>query len=129
MNRFLSIFSIVLFTLTVENANAQTVSDDSLTKLLAERYRKIAAAKMSRPGYRIQIYFGTDRVRANEIRAEFMRFYPETGAYLVYQQPNFKVRVGDFRTRLEAQGFHHSIADRYTPSFIVPDEVRLPNFD
>jgi hypothetical protein len=104
-------------------------ADDSLTKLLVERYRKVAASRMSRPGYRIQIYFGTDRVRAQEIRAEFMRYFPESGAYLVYQAPNFKVRVGDFKSRLEAQGFLNSLNDRYTPAFVIPDEIRLPNFD
>jgi hypothetical protein len=107
-------------------SEAQVPQDDSLAKVLAERYRKISAARMTRPGYRIQIYFGNDRSKAHEIRSEFMRLYPEQGAYLVYHQPNFKVRIGDFRTRLEAQGFLRMLNDRYTPSFIVPDEVKLP---
>jgi hypothetical protein len=109
--------------------SAQTASEDALAKALADRYRKVSATKMTRPGYRIQIYFGSDRVKAQEIRTEFMRTFPEQGAYLIYQQPNFKVRVGDFRTRIEAQGFLKSLYDRYVPSFIVPDEVKLPNFD
>jgi hypothetical protein len=108
---------------------AQQASEDALARSLADRYRKVSATKMTRPGYRIQIYFGSDRVKAQEIRTEFMRTFPEQGAYLIYQQPNFKVRVGDFRTRIEAQGFLKSLYDRYVPSFIVSDEVKLPTFD
>ena len=128
MKRFFAGFILLVAAGTANSAVAQS-SDDSLTKLLVERYRNVAAARMSRPGYRIQIYFGTDRVRAQEIRAEFMRYFPETGAYLVYQAPNFKVRVGDFKSRLEAQGFLNSLHDRYTPAFVIPDEIRLPNLD
>lgn len=108
---------------------AQPASEDALARSLADRYRKVSSTKMTRPGYRIQIYFGSDRVKAQEIRTEFMRTFPEQGAYLIYQQPNFKVRVGDFRTRIEAQGFLKSLYDRYVPSFIVSDEVKLPTFD
>lgn len=128
MNRKLFILLILALAGFSQPLAAQS-NEDSLTRLLAERYRKIAAAKMSRPGYRIQIYFGTDRLKAQELRADFMRSFPESGAYLVYQQPNFKVRVGDFKSRIEALGFLNTLNDRYTPAFVVPDEIRLPNLD
>jgi hypothetical protein len=54
-------------------------------------------------GYRVQIFFGSDRKAANDARTQFLQLYPNTEAYLLYQQPNFKVRVGDFRTQPEAQ--------------------------
>ena len=100
---------------------------DSLANLLVERHKKINAAKMSMPGYRIQIYFGSERAKAQELKSDFTSTFPQVGAYLVYHQPNFKVRVGDFKTRLEAQGFLKKLGDRYTTAFIVNDEVRLPD--
>lgn len=78
-------------------------------------------------GYRIQLYFGNDRNKAQEMRSEFLQLYPEVPAYLIYQQPNFKVRAGDFRTRLEAAGFLRKINLHYANAFIVPDEVKLPD--
>ena len=46
---------------------------------------------------------------------------------MIYQQPNFKVRTGDFRSRIEAAGFLHKINPHFTNAFIVPDEVKLPD--
>ena len=78
------------------------------------------------PGYRIQIYFGQNRTKANEVKTDFLQLFPKTGAYLVYQQPNFKIRVGDFRSRLEASKFLKDIQSLYAAAFIVKDEVKLP---
>ena len=78
-------------------------------------------------GFRIQIYFGSERAKATEIRADFMKNFPEIASYLIYQQPYFKIRVGDFKTRIEASGFLKKLDDHYTTAFIVPDEVKLPS--
>ena len=81
---------------------------------------------MSMPGYRVQIHYGNNRTKATEIKAEFLLTHPDISAYLIYQQPNFKVRLGDFKTRLQAQELLDKIIDDYPASFIVRDEVRLP---
>ena len=78
------------------------------------------------PGYRIQVYFGTQRSRANEIRAQFNIRYPDIPAAVSYSQPNFKVRAGDFRTRLEAQKHLLDVEKNFPSAFVVPDEIRLP---
>lgn len=123
---FIKLISIsILVSLTGMHTVAQSVTD-SLAKNLVEKHKKINLLNPSRPGYRIQIFFGNDRSKAQDIRSEFMRIYPETGAYMVYHQPYFKIRVGDFSTRLEASGFLNKLNGRYTTAFIVPDEVRLP---
>ncbi len=106
---------------------AQSDTNDSLARKLVERHKLVAAAKMSMQGYRIQIYFGNDRNKAQELRSGFIQLYPEAAAYLIYQQPNFKVRAGDFRTRLEAAGFLKKISLNFSNAFIVPDEVKLPD--
>ena len=77
-------------------------------------------------GYRIQIYFGGTRQKASDNKLEFSSKYPDIPAYITYQQPNFKVRVGDYRNRYEAQKFLKEIEGLFPTSFIVPDEVKLP---
>ena len=101
-------------------------SQDSLIHQLVNRHVAINQAKRSSPGYRIQIYFGQNRTKANEVKTDFLQLFPNTGAYLVYQQPNFKIRVGDYRTRLEALKFLKEIQQLYAAAFIVKDEVKLP---
>jgi len=77
-------------------------------------------------GYRVQIYFGSVRQKASDVKQDFSNKHPEINSYLTYLAPNFKVRVGDFRSRLEAQGFLKSIEGLYPTSFIVQDEIKLP---
>ena len=117
---------IILFCLFSQLAHSQSIETDSLAKELVLRHQKINAAKMSSAGYRIQIYFGNDRAKAQEVRNNFVQLFPNSSIYLLYHQPNFKVRAGDFRTRLEANRFLKSLGDRFRPAFIVPDEVKLP---
>ncbi|MBP6335911.1 MAG: SPOR domain-containing protein [Bacteroidia bacterium] len=78
-------------------------------------------------GYRIQIYFGGNRQKASEVKLDFSSRYPEIAAYLTYQQPNYKVRVGDFRSQFEAKKLLTELEGKYPTTFVVPDDVRLPS--
>lgn len=104
---------------------AQGGPDGVNAMLLVERHKQSNAARMTMPGYRVQVYFGSERSKAMEFRTELMRLFPDMGAYLLYHQPNFKVRVGDFRTRLEAAGFLQKISEHFKGAFIVPDDVKF----
>lgn len=99
--------------------------DNRLDSLIAKHIR-ISEQKKSIPGYRVQIYFGGQRNKANEIKTEFLKKYPEENAYLIYQQPNFKIRVGDFRDRLQAQEFYLKLLPDFNTAFIVKDDISLP---
>lgn len=105
--------------------NVQVIGDANLDSLV-QRNIEINQAANGIQGYRIQIFFGSDRKVANEARTKFLQLYPETEAYLVYQQPNFKVRVGDFRNQLEAQAIYRSLLTQFETVFIVPDKINLP---
>ncbi len=125
----LLLFSMILMLIASPVIRAQNYSlktQDSLVNLLANRHLAINQAKRTMPGYRVQIYFGSDRARANEIKTDFLQLFPDKGTYLIYQQPNFKIRVGDYKTRLEAMKFLKEIQTLYSAAFIVKDEVKLP---
>lgn len=76
-------------------------------------------------GYRVQIFLG-DRAAAENIKRAFLQKHAEIPAYLSWLAPNFKLRVGDFRTRLEAEKMLHELRTTYPGCFIVPDEVEMP---
>jgi hypothetical protein len=90
------------------------------------RLKEINSSRQSMPGYRIQIYVGALRSKANELRARFNARFPDINAVVSYHQPNFKVRAGDFRTRMEAQSKLEIIEKEFPGAFVVPDEIRLP---
>ena len=123
----LSVFPVLVF--AQANSSQDTLSwvtRNSKLDLVVNKLKETNAKKQTIPGYRIQVYFGTQRSRANEIRALFNTHYPEIPATVSYSQPNFKVRAGDFRTRLEAQKHLRDVELNFPGAFVVPDEIRLP---
>jgi hypothetical protein len=80
-------------------------------------------------GYRVQIYNGPDRNKAIAIKSEFMRSHPGVSTYISYVAPGFRVKIGDYRNRSDAEGMlreANSISS--TPSMIVPDIVTISSY-
>ncbi|MFY7734087.1 MAG: SPOR domain-containing protein [Bacteroidia bacterium] len=77
-------------------------------------------------GYRIQLFSGNERNNANNIKTKFLKLYPDQTAYLAYNQPYFKIRVGDFRTKLDAKLFYNKIKGEFNECIIIADKINLP---
>ena len=103
-----------------------TISADSRLDSLIQIHKRTNEEKQTMPGYRVQLFFGTDRKKANDIRSGFLQKHSEVSAYVIYQQPNYKVRAGDFRTRLEANRLLQKITLEFPSAFLVKDEIALP---
>ncbi len=56
-------------------------------------------------GWRVQIMASTDRLQVEQGRNRFRTEYPDVAANWVQEQPYYKLRVGAFRTKQEAQAF------------------------
>jgi hypothetical protein len=81
-------------------------------------------------GYRIQIFFDSgnnSKTKAQSIYEGFKAKYPDVRAYLSFKSPNYKVRVGDFRSRLDAQRFLNDINNEYPNAWIIADQINLPD--
>ena len=74
-------------------------------------------------GYRIQIYSGSKRQPAKQLREKFVANFKEINAHESYEQPFFKVRVGDFKTKLEAFKFQKEILKQFPDCYIVNDAI------
>lgn len=80
-------------------------------------------------GYRIKIHFGSDKTKSKEVKAKFISKFPHTHAYEKYDQPNFNIRVGDFRTKLEAYKFLKEVQIEFPFAFIVQDDIEFPELN
>ena len=94
---------------------------DKRIDLLKETYQSTFKLK----GYRVQIHSGNKRQPANLAKSTFLRTHPKTKAHLNYEQPYYKVRVGDFKTKLEALKYKNFIIQEFPNSFIVNDEIEV----
>ena len=75
-------------------------------------------------GYTIQVYSGTDREGARKIRGQLISMLPDEEAELYYDEPNFKVKVGAYYTRLEAQKSFSLVHEEFPSAIIIP--VKIP---
>ncbi|WP_020529545.1 SPOR domain-containing protein [Flexithrix dorotheae] len=78
-------------------------------------------------GFRILVYSGGSRDRAEEIEKDLI-LYEKT--YQIFDVPNYKVKVGDYFTKLEANGALVQIKKEYPQAIIIPDiiEVNLDDY-
>ena len=76
-------------------------------------------------GFRIQIYVGNDRKAADDAKIYTYQKYPEIFPYLSYQQPIYKVKIGDFLNRMDAERYFADIKDLYPSAMILPDRVEI----
>ncbi len=124
------LFSIILIVLIAGRAFSQqkgtveVFKDPQIDSLIARRAALSRRANASMPqGFRIQIFSGTDRKEAYAEQTKFRKLFPGTASYISYAQPNYKVRVGDFRTRLEADKMMNRLKRNYPVLFIFSERI------
>lgn len=78
-------------------------------------------------GYRIQIYAGSDRREAEQAKSTSYQLFPEITPYLLYIQPTYRVKAGDFLDRVEAEKYYTVYKASYPDAIVVPDKVDIKN--
>ena len=102
-----------------------TFVGDAGAAQMVEKHIELNTRVKTIAGYRVQIasFSGVNsKTSAFDLRDRFMLDYPGVQAYIVFDEPNFKVKVGDFRTRLEAYAFLQQIKDVYK-GYLVRDNI------
>jgi len=104
------------------------VNKDPRLDRLVEKHRQYNQANPGVDGFRVQIFFDSgnnSKKAAQTAREKFMEAYPDVTAYLTFKTPYYRVRIGNFRTKLEADGFLFQLATVYPNAFTVPDRVQI----
>ncbi len=129
-------FLVTIFLLFVfkQKTNAQDSSsyvrihqDQKISRLLV-KHIQINENYPWTDGYRVQLYSvsgANSRDKANRFKAEFLIKNPHAIVYIVYQAPYYKVRVGDFRTKINALSYLQEIKKKYPSGFVVNDQIRF----
>lgn len=80
-------------------------------------------------GYRIQIFMGSGNdalSNAEFVKKDFELNFQGNFAYITFREPYYRVRVGDYRTRLEANQLLKAIRKSYQDAWIIQDKISLP---
>jgi hypothetical protein len=75
-------------------------------------------------GYRIQVLSTTNRDQANKVKSDVLSKFTDQKAYLTYNSPYFKVRIGNFINRDDAEKFRQQLSKIYPQGvYVVEDAV------
>ncbi len=75
-------------------------------------------------GFRVQIVSTSNRDEAFKIKADLLAKFPEEKTYIIFQSPNFKVRIGNFLKREDAEKLRDKIQNNLSQTiYIVEDAI------
>ncbi len=78
------------------------------------------------PGWRIQVINSPDRGKVFTAKAKMLQEFPDWKPYLLYQSPNYKLRVGNFKTQEEAEEAVKQISREFPSGvYVIPDTIEL----
>jgi hypothetical protein len=116
------VLSFILIGLSTCYVNAQdqnvTVTQDPKFEQLLNEKRKINASLTVNDSYKIQIYTGGSE-NAKKTLNEFRQEFAAIDATIIFNTPNYKVWVGNFKTRIEAEKTLADIKDRYKNVLLI----------
>ena len=113
--------SIILFFLSHSIVNAQdenVIYNDTLTQKLFQIKKDYSKRVFESTYYTIQIYFG-DLNNADSILIDFQEKNKEIKSELIFETPNYKVRIGEYKDINIASQKLEGIRRTYPGSFIV----------
>ncbi|SHM82942.1 SPOR domain-containing protein [Flavobacterium chilense] len=113
--------TLTMFTLAY-NIHAQdqnlTLNQDPKFEQLLNDKRKINTSISTNDTYKIQIFSGKSD-EAKKTLSDFKREYPNIDGTIIFNTPNYKVIVGNFKTRIEAERNLADIKKRYKSVFLM----------
>jgi hypothetical protein len=118
-----AIFLIFLFKSFNFSAQVNVVKDNRIDEKIQNKAQKQLL------GYRVQICFDSDKVLVDQMRAKFISQYPKIDTYITFDAPNFNLKVGDFRTQIEAEKLKEKIVADYSITIIHKELINLPRVD
>lgn len=105
--------------------NIHIYADPRLDVLVAKHKNLQMGGIRRMRGYRVQIYYGTDRREAIQRKVDIMRRYPNEKTYMTYIHPQYRVKVGNFATREDAVQLYRIAISLYGSAMIVPENVTV----
>ena len=129
---FLSLITFLIFSISNLQAQQQDgyvlIHQDAAIDNLLKKHIQVNEYNPWISGYRVQLFSVSgvnSRDKANLFKAQILSKYPKSKVYIVYQEPYYKVRLGDFRTKINALDFLNSISKYYPSGFVVVDQIRF----
>jgi len=109
------------------------IEQDPRVDTLISRYILYNRKLNGMEGFRIQIFNSSEknaREASGKVRAEFMSKFPDISSYASFDRPvYYKIRVGDYRTRIGGTKYLLMIRKVFPDAYLVPDIINFPDLN
>lgn len=125
-------FASLIFLLPAFAANCQVkvVKDSRIDALVKAQSAIVPPATSPQiSGYRIQLFFDSSKQAVDDARSRFITMFPKVDTYVNFQAPHYFLKVGDFRSQMEAEKIREQVVQAFPTSFVVKEWVNLPRID
>jgi len=116
------VFILCFVTVTVQKSSAQvatvSVSQDSKFEQLLNEKRKINSSITINDRYKIQIFNG-DTENSKKTLLDFKKTNKNSDATIIFSTPLYKVWVGNYKTRIEAEKNLSELKKKYPNAFLI----------
>ena len=135
MKLIIIVICLLAPTLMMGQPGQVTVIQDEQVDILLARYEADHLKLLENDenkgitGYRVQIFFDSGNYsgdRATKAKNDFEKKYHDIPAYITWKAPNYRVRVGDFRTRLDAEKYLERLGRDYPNAWVIKDKINFP---
>ena len=113
--------------MSVMGSGVRIVQSQSVQQALTRYISNNSSKDIS--GYRIRVYFDNGqsaRAQSEAVAQNVRSMYPEIGVYRSFESPNYKVTVGDFRSKDEALRVYNALKPIYPTAFIIRESINYP---
>ncbi len=126
-NTLILIFAAIVFNVSSQSGTVEVIKDPRIDALVDRQGQPIPPETETQiDGYRVQLFFDQDKKILNESRTYFISKYPKVATYVEYNAPYYYLKVGDFRSHLEAVRLKSTLDEKFPTSFIVKEKIFLP---
>lgn len=109
------------------------ISEEPGIDSLIRRYKLYNERLDGMDGFRIQIYSSSNknaREESGKVRQEFIMKFPDIISYATFDRPGYyKIRAGDYRTRIEGTKYLLMVRRVFPDAYLVPDVINFPDLN
>lgn len=102
-----------------------TIKDNAGAGTLVEKHIFFNKEHGELPGYRIQVFAGTSLITAKDAKALFLQRYADYNASIVFEAPNYKLRIGNYTNRFDANRDLQELLTEYPNAYVVKDLINI----
>tara|TARA_B100001093_G_scaffold520525_1_gene617685 strand:- start:6061 stop:6453 length:393 start_codon:yes stop_codon:yes gene_type:complete len=116
-------FPILLFSQN-ENTKREIINEKGIDNLVL-KYETILKNTGGINGWRLQLKFKAKESEIIKIKLKFIKLFPNIPVFLEYQEPYYRIRVGNCRTKLEALKIKNLIKHHFSDTYPVPEIISI----